>query len=98
MLGENISETYETELETLSAWMASPDTRAVILDPAARELLRAAVSDLGLSARAHDRILRVARTIADLDQPATAGSDDLIGPAHVSEAINYRLLDRSLWG
>lgn len=68
------------------------------LDPAARELLRAAVSDLGLSARAHDRILRVARTIADLDQPATAGSDDLIGPAHVSEAINYRLLDRSLWG
>ena len=38
MLGENISETYETELETLSAWMASPDTRAVILDPAARDI------------------------------------------------------------
>ena len=38
MLGENISETYETELETLSAWMGSPDTRAVILDPAARDV------------------------------------------------------------
>lgn len=38
MLGENISETYETELETLAAWMAQPDTRDVILDPAARDV------------------------------------------------------------
>ena len=38
MLGENISETYETELETLSAWMQVPDTRAVVLDPAARNV------------------------------------------------------------
>lgn len=38
MLGENISETYETELETLSAWMELADTRAVILDPAARDV------------------------------------------------------------
>ncbi len=38
MLGENISETYETELETLSAWMAKPDTRAVILDPNAKDM------------------------------------------------------------
>jgi len=38
LVGENISETYQTELETLSAWMAQPDTRAVIMDPAAREL------------------------------------------------------------
>ncbi len=38
MLGENISETFETELETLSAWMAQPDTRAVILDPRAINL------------------------------------------------------------
>ena len=61
------------------------------LDPAAAELLRAAVSDLGLSARAHDKVLRVARTVADLD------AADTIGCAHVSEAINYRLLDRGLW-
>lgn len=38
MVGENISETYETELETLSAWMELPDTRAVIMDPAARDV------------------------------------------------------------
>jgi magnesium chelatase family protein len=61
------------------------------LDPPAAELLRAAVGDLGLSARAHDKILRVARTIADLDACET------IGCQHVSEAINYRLLDRGLW-
>ncbi len=61
------------------------------MEPAAGELLRAAVSDLGLSARAHDKVLRVARTIADLDASAT------IGCSHISEAINYRLLDRGLW-
>ncbi|MBT8457416.1 MAG: CAP domain-containing protein [Rhodobacteraceae bacterium] len=38
LLGENISETYETELETLAAWMEMPDTRAVILDPDARQM------------------------------------------------------------
>lgn len=38
MLGENISETFETEVETLSAWMELPDTRAVVLDPAARDV------------------------------------------------------------
>ncbi len=38
LVGENISETYQTELETLSAWMAQPDTRAVIMDPQARYL------------------------------------------------------------
>jgi magnesium chelatase family protein len=61
------------------------------LDPAAAELLRAAVTDLGLSARAHDKVLRVARTVADLD------GAERIGCPHVSEAINYRLLDRGLW-
>ncbi|MDA0254382.1 MAG: YifB family Mg chelatase-like AAA ATPase [Planctomycetota bacterium] len=61
------------------------------LEPAAAELLRAAVSDLGLSARAHDKVLRVARTVADLD------AADTISCVHVSEAINYRLLDRGLW-
>jgi magnesium chelatase family protein len=61
------------------------------LEPAAFELLRAAMSDLGLSARGHDKVLRVARTIADLD------AAEQIGCAHVSEAINYRVLDRGLW-
>ena len=75
-----------------NARMTSREIRAHCpLEPAAGELLRAAVADLGLSARAHDKVLRVARTIADLD-----GADTL-GCAHVSEAINYRLLDRGLW-
>jgi magnesium chelatase family protein len=61
------------------------------VDGAAVELLRGAVTDLGLSARAHDKILRVARTIADLD------SAERISCGHLSEAINYRILDRKVW-
>ena len=61
------------------------------LDRDGEGLLKAAMTDLALSARAHDKVLRVARTIADLD-----GSADIRAP-HLSEAINYRLLDRNLW-
>lgn len=61
------------------------------LDDEGRHLLKSSVNELGLSARAHDKVLRVARTIADLD-----GSESIQLP-HIQEAVNYRLLDRQMW-
>ena len=60
--------------------------------PQDMEMLREAMNRLQLSARAYDRILRVARTIADLD-----GSPD-IQAIHLTEAISFRSLDRAGWG
>ncbi|MCI0492487.1 MAG: ATP-binding protein, partial [Planctomycetes bacterium] len=61
------------------------------LSEAGTNLLRASIQEMGLSARAHDKVHRVARTIADLD-----GQADIM-PEHISEAVNYRILDRRLW-
>jgi len=75
-----------------NADMSSKDLQAYCkLDSASEELLKMAITKLGLSARAYDRILKVARTIADL----TLSSE--IRPEHISEAIQYRSLDRALW-
>ena len=62
------------------------------LEEPTRELLKNAMTEYNLSARAYDRILKVARTIADLDGAAKISSE------HVSEAIQYRSLDRQIWG
>ena len=63
-----------------------------ILEKEAEELLKLAILELGISARAYDKILKVSRTIADLD------GKDIIEAHHISEAISYRSLDRNLWG
>jgi len=61
------------------------------IDPAGKNLLKIAMERLNLSARAYDRILKVARTVADL------GASDKIRPEHLAEAIQYRSLDREGW-
>lgn len=61
------------------------------LNDVCQELIKASVNELGLSARAHDKVLRVARTIADL-----AGAEQ-IAEIHLQEAVNYRMLDRQMW-
>jgi len=61
-------------------------------DKDVKDLLKQAITHLGLSARAYDRILKLSRTVADLE-----GAQD-IGISHAAEAIQYRALDRKLWG
>ena len=75
-----------------NADMVSKDILAYCkLDNAGEELLKMAITKLGLSARAYDRILKVARTISDLTSSPNIKSE------HISEAIQYRSLDRNLW-
>src|SRR4030066_288831 len=75
-----------------NADMGSKEVRKYCkLDTSGEELLKMAMTKLGLSARAYDRILKVSRTIADIDN-----SENIL-PQHVSEAIQYRSLDRELW-
>jgi magnesium chelatase family protein len=81
-----------TEGVHCNAQIGSKQLREVCkIDEAGNQLLKTAMERLGLSARAYDRILKVARTIADLD------SSQNIETAHLAEAIQYRSLDRDGW-
>jgi magnesium chelatase family protein len=84
---------FKTEKQTYSNAQMAPKMirKHCAISAEGEKLLENAVTRLGLSARAHDRILKVARTIADLD----AAPDVL--PKHLSEAIQYRTLDRNYW-
>jgi magnesium chelatase family protein len=84
------AERFAGENGRTNAEMSSAQLRKhAVADASGRRLLSAAVERLGLSARAHDRILKVARTLADLAE------ESRIAPRHLAEAIQYRLLDRS---
>jgi magnesium chelatase family protein len=62
-----------------------------VIDSGSKAMLESTMTRLGLSARAYDRILKVSRTLADLD------GKEAIEQKHVSEAIQYRTLDRNFW-
>ena len=100
VIRERVNKARQVQLERFkdeknifcNAHMESKEIRKYcVIDEKSLELLRMAITKLGLSARAYDRILKVARTIADLE-----GNADIM-PQHISEAIQYRSLDRNLW-
>jgi magnesium chelatase family protein len=75
-----------------NAQMPSSDLRRLCaLDAAGEQTLEKAVRRMGLSARSHDRILKVARTVADLE------GAELVSSKHLAEAVQYRSLDRTYW-
>ena len=85
-------ERFTGEQVRCNAQMTSRQVRRYChLDQACQQMLRQSVEEMGLSARAHDKILRVTRTIADL------AGEEAINETHLAEAIGYRSLDRDLW-
>jgi magnesium chelatase family protein len=78
---------------TCNARMGSKELKQFCaIDESTKQLLNQAMTDMNFSARAYDRILKVARTIADL-----AGAEAITAD-HIGEAVQYRTLDRQLWG
>ena len=89
---ERQAERFKGTKTRYNAQMSSRDVRKFCaLDKACQQMLRHSVEEMGLSARAHDKILRVSRTIADI------AGDQAIDEMHLAEAIGYRNLDRDLW-
>ncbi len=89
---ERFASSHLREQLYCNAQMSSRHIRTFCeLSPDCERLLERAMTQQGLSARAHDRILKVARTIADLEESAN------LEPKHIAEAIQYRSLDRTYW-
>ncbi len=85
-------ERFKDQPVMVNAHMSSKHIKKhCVLEKPAESLLHQAMTELGFSARGHSKILKVARTIADLDE------SDHIKTEHISEAIQYRNLDRGLW-
>lgn len=80
-----------TKITSNSQMTAEMTRRFCVMTDNASSMLKASFDRLGLSARAYDKILRVARTIADLD------GSEMIDVRHIAEAIQYRSLDRKFW-
>jgi magnesium chelatase family protein len=99
-IGQRVVRARQKQLEPLAtsrqklycnAQMSSHIRAFCELSADCERLIERAMTQQGLSARAHDRILKVARTIADLEDVAA------LGPKHIAEAIQYRSLDRTYW-
>ena len=83
---------YKKDGFTFNAFLESKEIEKYCrVNGEANELLKMAILELGLSARSYDKVLKVARTIADLE------GAEILEAAHISEAIGYRSLDRNLW-
>ncbi len=86
---------YRRFKESTTMWNAAMSSREIQehcrVEKQGVEILKMAINDLNLSARAYDRVLRISRTLADLEAVQT------IGAHHIQEAVQYRTLDRNLW-
>jgi magnesium chelatase family protein len=89
---ERMGEQTERKIWCNAQLDAADIRKYCVMEPAASAILKAAYERMGMSARGYDRVMRVARTIADMDASETIKAN------HIAEAIQYRSLDKKYWG